>query len=393
MQNGQVIDVKEIKPQRRTLDAHHSEYAKFSPAEREAKARAKLRERINVGQKAAMVALERIQREVPADRIVRARALDFVARGDGSIAAVLPQGERGGRLALGLHKHARSQLAQRVGLPIKFMNEMLAEGAWGQDLVAHNLAKLAGNGTDEKLLVRAVGDEVRGVLSSSYRTDDSRPALDSLLEFAREVNAVVVQGHALDTRVSFKIMKGEPVEIFPGEWAIIGLDYRTSDYGNGARELLGWIERLLCLNGCVVTTNFRRVHLGGRIESDVDFSSRTKKLNEQYTRSATRDMAKALLGDGAIEKMVTLVRSANEAALDPDAALATLKKSVNKEEEKLIVEKYNSPDVELLPAGNTAWRFSNAISWLAGQVEDQDRRLDLERLAGQVVEDAAKKAA
>ena len=387
MENGQVIDVKEIKPQPRTLDAVHAEYAKFSPAEREAKARAKLRERISEGQKAAVAALDRIQREVPVDRVIRARALNFLPDLQNGVAL-----QAGEHPILGLHRHARSQMAERLGFPAKFMNQILDQ-PWGRELVAHNLQKLAQNGKDERVLVRAVGEQVRGVLSSSYRTDDSRPALDSLLEFSREVGAVVVQGHALDTRVSFKIMKGEPVEIFPGEWAIIGLDYRTSDYGNGARELLGWIERLLCLNGCVVTTNFRRVHLGGRIESDVEFSSRTKKLNEQYTRSATRDMAKALLGDGAIEKMVTLVRAANEKALDPDKALATLKKSVNKEEEKLIVEKYTSPDVELLPAGNTAWRFSNAISWLAGQVEDQDRRLDLERLAGQVVEDAQKKAA
>lgn len=389
MENGQVIDVKEIKPQARILDAVHAEYAKFSPAEREAKARAKLQEFINVGQREAVAALERIQREVPVDRIIKARALEFRATEDGTIVL----STHGADQRLGLHKHARSQIAQRVGLPIKFMNEMLVEGQWGQQLVAHNLQQLAINGKDEKVLVRAVDSEVRGVLSSSYRTDDSRPALEALLGIAREVGAVVANGTALDTRVSFKMMKSEPIEIFPGEWAVVGVDYRTSDYGNGARELCGWILRLLCLNGAVTTANFRRVHLGGRIESDVDFSSKTKRLNEEYTRSATRDMAKALLGDGAIEKMVTLVRSANDAALNPDAALATLKKSVNKEEEKLIVEKYNSPDVELLPAGNTAWRFSNAISWLAGQVEDRDRKLDLERLAGQVVEDAAKKAA
>jgi len=43
------------------------------------------------------------------------------------------------------------------------------------------------------------------------------------------------------------------------------------------------------------------------------------------------------------------------------------------------------PDVELLPAGNTSWRLSNAVSWLAGQVEDGERRLELEKVAGQLV--------
>src|SRR5207253_856007 len=103
----------------------------------------------------------------------------------------------------------------------------------------------------------------------------------------------------------------------------------------------------------------------------------------------------ALLGPEAIEKMVSQVRAANATELDPDKALATLKKNVSKDQEQKIRDKFNSTDVELLPPGNTAWRFSNAISWLAGQVDDADEKLDLQRLAGQVVEDAvtARKAA
>ena len=102
-----------------------------------------------------------------------------------------------------------------------------------------------------------------------------------------------------------------------------------------------------------------------------------------------RDVTRALLGNEAIDKLVATVRAANAAELDPDKAIASIRKQVTKDEEKQIVDKYNSPDVELLPPGNTKWRFSNAISWLAGQAEDADRKLDLQRLAGQVIEEAA----
>jgi hypothetical protein len=275
---------------------------------------------------------------------------------------------------------------------MRLMNELRARGDWGAKLAAHNLNELAEHAPGDKVLVRSVNDQVRGVLSASYRTDDSRPALDALLNVAREVNAVVADASALDTRVSVKIMMGEPVELFPGEWAVFGLDYRTSDYGNGARELMGWILRLLCINGAVVTTSFRKIHLGARIQDEAEYSTRTRMLNEKFTASATRDMARALLGRPAIDKMIGQVRAANETEINIDASLALLKTNVSKEEQKKIVDKFNSPDVELLPPGNTAWRFSNAISWLAGQVEDADQQLDLQRLAGKVVEDAAKAA-
>lgn len=387
MQNGQVIDVKAIKPEPMTLNAVHAEYAKFSPAEVEARAKAKLQEYITSGQRQALIALRRIETEVPQDRVVPINRISFE---DGGPALVMKLA--GDDKAFGLHRHALGQAASRLGFPMKLMNELRARGAWGAQLAAHNLTELASHAPGDKILVRAVHGQARGILSASYKTDDSRPALDALLNVCREVGAVVTYADALDTRVSVKVMVGEPVEIFPGEWCVVGLDYRTSDYGNGAREMMGWVLRLLCINGAVVTTSFRKVHLGGRIQDEVEYSTRTRKLNEQFTASATRDMAKALLGPAAVEKMVVQVRAAHAADLKVDEALALLKKSVSKEDQKLIVDKYNSPDVELLPPGNTAWRFSNAISWLAGQVEDADKKLDLQALAGSVIEDAQKAA-
>jgi len=43
---------------------------------------------------------------------------------------------------------------------------------------------------------------------------------------------------------------------------------------------------------------------------------------------------------------------------------------------------FSSADVEKLPPGQTSWRFSNAVSWLANEVEDEHRKLELQELAG-----------
>ena len=67
------------------------------------------------------------------------------------------------------------------------------------------------------------------------------------------------------------------------------------------------------------------------------------------------------------------------------------KNQLNKEDAQLAIAKFNSPDVELLPAGQTAWRWSNALSWLANETEDERKRLDLQDLAGSLLKE--KKAA
>ena len=66
-----------------------------------------------------------------------------------------------------------------------------------------------------------------------------------------------------------------------------------------------------------------------------------------------------------------------------------LKKVLNKGEAEAAFNAYASPDVYNLPEGNTAWRLSNAISWIAGQTEDAERKLDLMRVAGDVLPKAA----
>jgi hypothetical protein len=65
-----------------------------------------------------------------------------------------------------------------------------------------------------------------------------------------------------------------------------------------------------------------------------------------------------------------------------------LRKVLTKGEVDAVVQTFNSPDVENLPPGNSKWRLSNAISWVAGTLVDADRKLDLMRLAGSVVETA-----
>jgi len=43
----------------------------------------------------------------------------------------------------------------------------------------------------------------------------------------------------------------------------------------------------------------------------------------------------------------------------------------------------------MLPPGNTTWRLSNAVSWVAGKMNDSERKLDLMKAAGALLPKAA----
>jgi hypothetical protein len=75
------------------------------------------------------------------------------------------------------------------------------------------------------------------------------------------------------------------------------------------------------------------------------------------------------------------IRHANEQAVDVPSVKESLKKALPKSESDAVIEAYNSPDTYNLPAGNTTWRLSNAISWIAGNTEDAERKLVVEQSA------------
>lgn len=373
-------NIEIIRPAGMPLNrVHGSEYAALTPEQVKDRAINKLQEYIDKGARQAQAAVERIMGEEIQDRVLPARLMRWTP------GLALRVGEAGYDMA----DHALDQAANRLGFATRTMHDFQARGDWGRELAAHNLNELAAHAPeDDRYLVRRVGTQVRGVLSNSYKPEDSRSAIDALLGVARDVGALVAGGVALDTKTSIKIIHAKPVELFPGEWAVFGADYRTSDFGDGARELCGWILRLLCLNGATVTTSFRKVHLGARIHDEVEYSARTRRLNNDASASAARDMGRALLGPQQIGKFIEQVRANVAMGISPDAIKAELKKTVNKEDEKSIIDAFNSPDVEMMPAGQNRWRFSNAISFIAGQKEDARSRLDLERLAGDVLKAA-----
>jgi hypothetical protein len=368
----------------------------------EAAARAKMTGYIDACRAKAAATLTSIRDIVPTDHVVPASGLGFVA--DAGKIEYLAAGI--GRESL--HRNALAQLASRLEIPMAYIDHLVGAqertdlekkgdggvvNRWGLNLLAQSLREHVVH-SDDRYLIRSVNGEARAVLSDKFRRIDCRPSALALLEAAQTRGLVVADGSFTDTRSTLKFIKPEVMEVFPGEFMVFGFDWSNSDYGRGASDLRLFFFRCWCWNGATGESVVRQIHIGKRLQEGVDYARETIEADARASALALRDAAAHALSPAKVDLMIETIRAANATKIDPKNRVETLRKTLTKGETEKVVEAFNSPDVENMPAGNTLWRWSNAISWVGGHdVEDPDRRIDFERLAGDVLKPAAVRAA
>lgn len=350
---------------------------------------AKLEAKIEAGRVSAMALITKLQTEVPDDQLATGMALRFGTReitrgGDEAPELIMGLGETG--KGLQIHKHALSQLATRAGVPSAYIAGLAAGAEWERKLAAGILNQHYHEGAPtNRYLVRSVKGMARGVMSDKYRRLDNRPIVEALALIGQEIGAVPVDGTFSDVRVALKIILPQ-VYVAGGDVMAFGLEWGNSDFGAARNTLRAFFLRLECLNGATSNNALAQVHLGRALSEDIELSRRTIELDTQATVSAMRDVVRSLLLPEKIEERIAVVNRAAEQGATQQALRAMLGKRTNKGETERIVEAFKSNDVVNLPAGDTMWRASNAVSWIAGQKDvDADRRLALERIAGELI--------
>lgn len=109
----------------------------------------------------------------------------------------------------------------------------------------------------------------------------------------------------------------------------------------------------------------------------------------RHSISALRDVIDGQLDADSLKRRIEAVRHANEQSVDSRTAKDTFRRLLQKGEAEAATQAFDSPNTYNLPPGNTNWRLSNAISWIAGQTKDAERKLDLMKIAGEVLPKAA----
>jgi hypothetical protein len=343
------------------------------------------------GRNQAADVMTRLEIERPQDHLVNTKAFRF--RPDEDRGVVVDVGDAG---TFKVHRHAMQQAVGRTKvLGMRTVNKLYDQvgdngrpAPWAMDLLSHNMNTVYDNIDRDRVLIRAVNNEVRGVLSDRYRRMDSGPIFERFVRGAQEFGGVPTDARFLDTKVTMTMHQDriyEPIANDPFGMMIVGASLSNSDFGDGALSLKFSMMRIWCINLCMRDDAFRKVHIGGRLADDFTFSERTYKLDTEAQASAVSDLLAAHFDPDRINAELEQAKAAAGTDIDATKLFQQLQRrgTLTKTESKRAQELFNSADVELLPPGNNVWRASNVLSLFA-QEEDVDARrgLALQEIAG-----------
>jgi hypothetical protein len=325
--------------------------------------------------------IEQVETDVPEDALIAGKTLRFGLAAQAHLVLAVNGAEKT------IHKHALRQISERPKIRnlSTVVGELLERGEWGKNLIAHNLNEIYSHMNGNRYLLRSVNGQVRGFLSDQFRRLDSRPLLEAFVGAIQRYGARPVDGFALQTKMNVRAILPMVFEPFPGEMMAFGAQLSDSDFGDGKLSVSGFVLRMYCTNLATTEDVLSQVHLGRKLSDVVEFSKRTLELDTETMASAINDVAGHVLSSGAVNRYLDMVRKANDEKIEPNAIHSWVKKNLSKSESESAVKKFNSPDVEMLPPGQTKWRWSNALSWLANETKDEHRKLELQEYAGNIL--------
>jgi hypothetical protein len=144
-----------------------------------------------------------------------------------------------------LHDHAVGQLAERMNVPSNYLRTLARGDEWQRRLAATVLNEHSGWTARQRVLVRSVGREVRGVLSDSYRRLNSVEILTAFVEEAMQQGAVVADTRMTDTKIWAEAILPAPISIptLKNGNVLIFMSARvsTSDYGDGVVDMRAFL--------------------------------------------------------------------------------------------------------------------------------------------------------
>lgn len=290
-----------------------------------------------------------------------------------------------------IHRNAVGQLGEKLHIPTGYITGLSTGEEWERELAAHVLNEHSKRTERTRTLIRAIGTEVRGVLSENYKRLNSVDIITEYLRATTKQGAMLADGYMDDTRVYIEVLMPQPFIINTpknGEVAIaFGARLQTSDFGDGALDLRTFFMQGICLNGAVRESLMRKVHLGKTLPENIALSERTYRLETQTTCSAIRDISNTIFDRNSIGKKIHEIERASSMEVDIAVELANLQKGgslLKKESDeitKLIMR--NKPD-DGVQGESTLWKLVQGISAQANQYEPRRMR-DLQEIAGNLM--------
>lgn len=305
--------------------------------------------------------------------------------GEGSLTMNMPDGQ------FSLHANAIGQLADRMGIPQRYLRTLAGGAEWQIALAATMLNEHSGWTQRSRVLVRTVGTQVRGVLSDSYRRLNSVEILTAFVQEAAQQGAVISDAYMNDTKVWAETILPQPLVIPTaknGDVVIFaGARFSTSDYGDGAVDMRSFLLNGACLNGMVRESVMKQVHLGSKLPDNLRLSQETYALDTKTTVSAVRDLTSGLFSRDTLMQKAYEIQGASEMEVDLNHELnrltsnGSLLKSEGSEVQKILMR--NDPD-DGVQGGATLWKLTQAITAHARELTPERSR-ELHEISGQLM--------
>ena len=290
-----------------------------------------------------------------------------------------------------LHDNDIGQLADRMGIPQRYLRGLASGDPWAVALAAHLLNQHSDWTDRSRVLIRTVGEQVRGVLSDSYRRLNSVEILTAFVQEAAHQGAVISDAYMNDTKVWAETILPTPITIPTaknGDVIIFaGARFSTSDYGDGAVDMRAFLLNGACLNGMVRESVMKQVHLGSKLPDNLQLSQKTYELDTKTTVSAVRDLTKGLFSKDNLMQKAIEIQGASEIDVDFEHELknltknGSLLKTESKEVEKILMR--NDPE-DGVQGGATLWKLTQAITAHARELTPERSR-ELHEISGQLM--------
>lgn len=305
--------------------------------------------------------------------------------GEGSLTMNMPDGQ------FSLHANAIGQLADRMGIPQRYLRTLAGGAEWQIALAATMLNEHSCWTQRSRVLVRTVGTQVRGVLSDSYRRLNSVEILTAFVQEAAQQGAVISDAYMNDTKVWAETILPQPLVIPTaknGDVVIFaGARFSTSDYGDGAVDMRSFLLNGACLNGMVRESVMKQVHLGSKLPDNLRLSQETYELDTKTTVSAVRDLTSGLFSKDTLMQKAYEIQGASEMEVDLNHELnrltsnGSLLKSEGSEVQKILMR--NDPE-DGVQGGATLWKLTQAITAHARELTPERSR-ELHEISGQLM--------
>jgi len=305
--------------------------------------------------------------------------------GEGGLKMNMPDGQ------FSLHANAIGQLADRMGIPQRYLRTLTGGAEWQIALAATMLNEHSGWTQRSRVLVRTVGTQVRGVLSDSYRRLNSVEILTAFVQEAAQQGAVISDAYMNDTKVWAETILPQPLVIPTaknGDVIIFaGARFSTSDYGDGAVDMRSFLLNGACLNGMVRESVMKQVHLGSKLPDNLRLSQQTYELDTKTTVSAVRDLTSGLFSRDTLMQKAYEIQGASEMEVDLDRELNNLTKNGHllkqegQEVQKILMR--NDPEDGVQGAA-TLWKLTQAITAHARELTPERSR-ELHEISGSLM--------